>query len=272
MNNEENKSSEEELKQDKEKLLKGVLIWGGGGLFALLFFAGYWNILTGDKSYPFSNIAAVGDSFGIVTCIASIVTVFLVYFAWKTQREELRNTREELAKANDAYVVANKARDEANEAYKEQLRNNERNNFFNEFKELVKPLGDPIFKQGNTKEQYEAVFQLPRSKENMDKIDTYIRRNHGMQKTLYRFYVLLRMIRDNQSIFGGILKTNDVLKLYTYMNLEMNYFNYRFFSNLCSYGYFRQGGYVEESGARKAIEDWLNHNLVNESLSVINDE
>jgi hypothetical protein len=36
--------------------------------------------------------------------------------------------------------VTSKALTDANKAYKDQLRNNERNNFFNEFKELVKPL------------------------------------------------------------------------------------------------------------------------------------
>ncbi len=259
------RNTEDEDKKEKEKRY-GIIIFGVLVLaFLGLAFAGYSNFLADNRKYGFSDIGAIGDSFGVITCVASLITVVLVYLAWKTQREELRETRNELSEANKAYKVANKARDEANEAYREQLRNNERNNFFSEFKELVNPL-NKIHNEPNTN------IIILRNIHDFNLIEECLESDEVFKNSLYRLYALLLMLRESRIVFGGVLSDDDLTKLYTYMNLQMNYSNYKLLNEICNAGYFKHGGYADEKGVKFAIDDWLTHNFTNEEFSKITDK
>tara|TARA_R110000851_G_scaffold108030_3_gene228738 strand:+ start:594 stop:1403 length:810 start_codon:yes stop_codon:yes gene_type:complete len=206
------------------------------------------DIIAGKHNLKF--FASAGDSFGGVTCIASIVTVILVYFAYMSQREELKET---------------------NRAFKEQLRNNERNNLFSEFKSLCESLdGKFLYTEFNPDDIVKILDGVETRNEHGNPLTTQRVRTASVIKIFFKsplfisdffkIIALLCMIEeycaDNES---GFLTDNDKSKLYNYLSLSMSYQYGHFIQFLFKFNVYCGGGHCDMKTVKLAANKWMNH-------------
>jgi hypothetical protein len=240
--------------------------------FLVLASIGFYNTMHNDKESA-GILASVGDSFGIITCVASLVTVILVYSAFNLQKTELRDTRLALEKANDTYDA--------------QLRNNERNNLFNEFKSLCATL------EGNLNTGYvdyktlssilngdkneidvtgygASITHFRRDDERIDFVNQRLLAEPIFIAEYYKLIALICMIEeygiDNES---GFLTTSDKVKLYNYLNISVPYEYSVFTRTLLSHNIHCGGGYCDPESVKKAFSYWSNHSTYKELRDVL---